>query len=202
MALSDDAMTRGAAGGQMLGALGLVGLTAAAVMLGRSKPALSQRRGDRRAAFSAYLRDHLTGADAAIHLVGRLREAHRGTPEGALFASLYERFRRDRGDVEALLDDLRKSRLSIKRLAGRATGTALRAVAGGQPGDLSLFRTLEALAIGVQGKRCLWRAAQRLATSPPAPGRRSFVELEADAVSQWEQIEQYRASLVPRTFAL
>jgi hypothetical protein len=72
-------------------------------------------------------------------------------------------------------------------------------VAGGGPGDLSLFRTLEALAIGVQGKRCLWRAAQVLALPHP-PGRRTFVELEADAVRQWEAIERHRRSLVPLTF--
>jgi hypothetical protein len=186
----------------MLGALGLVGLTVAALTLGRSRPVQRQLRGDRRSAFAAYLLDHLAGADAAIRVVGRLGEAHRGTPEGALFVSLYEQFRKDRADLEALLDDLPKSRVSIKRLAGRATGTALRAVSGGQPGDVSLFRTLEALAIGVQGKRCLWRAAQQLATHHRAPGRRSLVELEADAISQWEQIERYRGSLVPRTFAL
>ena len=185
----------------MVGAIGIIGLTVAALTRGRSRPGPHQQRVDRRSAFAAYLKDHLTGADAAIQMVRRLRETHRGTPEGRLFASLYEQFREDRADVEALLDDLHTSRLSIKRLAGRATGTALRAVSGGQPGDLSLFRTMEALAIGVQGKRCLWRAAQRLATQPPARGRRSFVELEAAAVSQWEQIERYRGALVPRTFA-
>jgi hypothetical protein len=74
-------------------------------------------------------------------------------------------------------------------------------VAGGAPGDLSLFRTLEALAIGVQGKRCLWRAAQALVGLPHPPGHRSFVELEADAVHQWETIEQHRRSLVAATFS-
>jgi hypothetical protein len=69
-------------------------------------------------------------------------------------------------------------------------------------GDLSLFRTLEALAIGVQGKRCLWRAAQALVALPHPSGRRSFVELEADAVRQWETIEQHRRSLVPDTFGV
>jgi hypothetical protein len=91
---------------------------------------------------------------------------------------------------------------SAKRLAGRATGGALRVVAGGATGDLSLFRTLEALAIGVQGKRCLWRAAQTLFAPPNPPGRRSYDELEADAVRQWETIEQHRRSLVPETFGV
>ena len=69
------------------------------------------------------------------------------------------------------------------------------------PGDLSLFRTLEALAIGVQGKRCLWRAAQALAGLAHPPGHRSFVELEADAVHQWETIARHRRSVVPGTFS-
>ena len=75
-------------------------------------------------------------------------------------------------------------------------------MAGGTPGELSLFRTLEALAIGVQGKRCLWRAAQALGGLPHPPGRRSFVELEADAVRQWETIERHRRSVVPGTFSV
>jgi hypothetical protein len=124
------------------------------------------------------------------------------SPEGTLFGSLYEQFRDDRGVVEGILAELGDTPRSAKRFAGRATGRALRVVAGGVPGDLSLFRTLEALAIGVQGKRCLWRAAQALVALPPPPGRRSFAELEADAVRQWETIEQHRRSLVPATFGV
>ena len=195
-----DATTRSEAG-PILGALGALGLTIAFVALRRSKPGQGDRR-DKRRAFATYLRDHLAGADTAIQMVQGLSDAYRGVPEGALFESLYEQFREDRGVVEGILAELGYTSRSAKRLAGRATGSALRAVAGGAPGDLSLFRTLEALAIGVQGKRCLWRAAQALVALPHPPGRRSFVELEADAVRQWEAIERHRRSLVPRTFGV
>lgn len=120
----------------------------------------------------------------------------------SLFESLYQQFRADRGVVERILSELGYPSRSVKRLVGRASGSVLRVTAGGGPGNLSLFRTLEALAIGVQGKRCLWRAAQALVALPHPPGRRSFVELEADAVRQCEAIEQYRRSLVPRTFGV
>jgi len=151
---------------------------------------------------ATYLREHLAGADTAIQIVHDLSEAYRGGPEGALFESLYEQFREDRGVVEGILAELGYTSRSVKRLAGRATGSALGTVAGGAPGDLSLFRTLEALAIGVQAKRCLWRAAQALVALPPPPGRRSLVELEADAVRQWEAIERHRWLLAPRTFGM
>jgi len=98
---------------------------------------------------------------------------------------LHREFRDDRAVVTALLTHLGLSPLSVKRLAGHAAGRVLKVAAGGKPGDLRLFRTLEALAIGVQGKRCMWRAAQVIPPPLRAPGPRSFVELESRAVDQW-----------------
>ena len=198
--LQDDATRRDA--GPILGALSALGLMVAFVALQRSKPRQADQDGDKRRALATYLRDHLAGADTAIEMVRGLGDAYRGGTEGALFESLYEQFREDRGVVERILAELGYTSRSTKRLAGRATGSALRVVGGGAPGDLSLIRTLEALAIGVQGKRCLWRAAQALVALPHPPGRRSFVELEGDAVRQWETIERHRRSLVPRTFGV
>jgi hypothetical protein len=179
-----------------------VGLTIALVALRRSKPRHVDPDLNKRKALATYLRDHLAGADTAIQVVESLRDAYQDGPERTLFESLHHQFHEDRGVVEGILAELGYNSRSTKRLAGRATGKALRAVAGGAPGDLSLFRTLEALAIGVQGKRCLWRAAQALVALPRPPGRRSFVELEADAVRQWETIERHRRSVVPATFSV
>jgi hypothetical protein len=199
MAQLQNSITRSDAG-PLLGALGVLGLTLAFIALRRPKRRHSDEPGDKRKALATYLREHLAGADTAIQVVQGLRDEYRGSPEGALFGSLYEQFREDRGVVEDILAELGYTSRSAKRLAGRATGGALRVVAGGATGDLSLFRTLEALAIGVQGKRCLWRAAQTLFAPPHPPGRRSYDELEADAVRQWETIEQHRRSIVPATF--
>jgi len=77
----------------------------------------------------------------------------------------------------------------------------LKWTAGGHRGELPLFRTLEALAIGVQGKRCLWRALQSLGPPIPLPAGWSLAALEAMAVRQWEAIESRRQSLAPATFA-
>ena len=200
MVLQDDTTRTDV--GPILGVLGALGLTIAFVTLRRAKRRQGDETGDKRKFFATYLRDHLAGADTAIQMVHGLSDAYRGGPEGALFESLYEQFREDRGVVEGILAELGYASRSAKRLAGRAAGSALRVVAGGAPGNLSLFRTLEALAIGVQGKRCLWRAAQALSSLPHSPGGRSFVELEADAVRQWETIERHRRSLVARTFGV
>ena len=142
----------------------------------------------------------LAGSDAAIQVVGRLRLVHAGTQEGRLFAALYDEFREEREVVRALLAQVGAAPLSVKRLVGQANGAVLAAVAGGERGDLSLFRTLEALSVGVQGKRCLWRALQSLLGDQPIPSVRSLDGLEAMAVRQWEAIEERRRGLVLATF--
>jgi len=142
----------------------------------------------------------LSGSDTAIQVVDRLRHTHAGTDEGRLCSALFDEFREERTVVHRLLVSLGASSVSLKRLASQTSGTLLKLTAGGSPGDLSLFRTLEALAVAVQGKRCMWRALQVMQSSLPHPGARSFADLEAQAMRQWEAIEQRRASLVSNTF--
>jgi len=181
-----------------LGALAVTaGVTAYLVWPARRSSATTRKR----RALIAYLRDHLSGADMAIRVVRRLGSTHRGTEDGTLFRRLSEELEEDRSIVKSLLKRLGASRRSIKRVASYASGTALSVTAGGAPGDLSLLRTLEALSIGVQGKRCLWRALQNLNWVPPLNGV-NFVELEAKAVRQWEAIEERRRVSVAQTFAV
>ena len=120
---------------------------------------------------------------------------------GSSFRGLSRELEEDRSVVRSLLMQLGASQRSIKRAAADASGVVLSATAGGEPGDLSLLRTLEALAIGVQGKRCMWRALQNLPSSPSTINGLTFVELEAKAIRQWEAIEERRRALVERTFS-
>ena len=59
----------------------------------------------------------------------------------------------------------------------------------------------DALAIGVQGKRCMWRVLQNLRAVPSTVDGVNFVELEAKAVRQWEAIEERRRGLAERTLS-
>jgi hypothetical protein len=144
-----------------------------------------------------YLREHLSGSDAALQVVAKLRRSH---SDDELFERLLQEFEEERDVVRGILEALDASSVSVKRLAAQASAPLLRAASGGAPGELSLFRTLEGLAVGVQGKRCLWRALQAL-ESLTVHGRRSFSDLEAQAVRQWESIEQRRLTLATQTFS-
>jgi hypothetical protein len=180
--------------------LGAVAVTAGLTAY-LARPRRSSTSTRKRQALIAYLCDHLSGSDMAIRVVHRLGSTHKGTEDGALFRRLSRELEEDRSVVRTLLTRLGASDRSIKRAAGHASGAVLSVAADGEPGDLSLLRTLEALAIGVQGKRCLWRALQSLRTVPSAVHGMNFVELEAKAVRQWEAIEECRRALVERTFS-
>ena len=186
------------------GPLALLGAVAVAVGLTTwlARPARRARTSTRgREALIAYLRDHLSGSDVAVRVVHRLVSTDRGAADRPLFERLAKEFEEDRAVVRAVLNELGASGRSLKRAVGVASGTVLGVTAGGDPGELSLLRTLEGLSIGVQGKRCMWRALQSLHPVPSTVRDMDFIELEAKAIRQWEAIEERRRSLVARTFS-
>jgi hypothetical protein len=177
---------------------GVVAVAALATYL--AQPARRSSAADeKQQSLVAYLRDQLGGSDAAIHVVRRLSATHEGTADGRLFRQLAEEFEQDRATVRALLAQLGASARSPKRVAGRASAAVPGFTAGGTPGQLSLVRTLEAIAIGIQGKRCMWRALQTLDTARSTT-QINPVELEAKALRQWEAVEGRRRVLAAMTF--
>jgi hypothetical protein len=183
----------------VMAAAAVVGLAYAAFALRRPRdePADDDARG---AALAGYLRDHLAGSDAALHTVAQLREGHRGTIEAALFARLHQELQDERRVVLRVLSRLGRSPLSLKRLAGQVAGVASRGVI--KPAfDATLLRTLEALCIGIQGKRCLWRVLQRLETSLGL-GEPGFDTLEGQALRQWTAVDAYRQTVALHAFGV
>jgi hypothetical protein len=186
----------------LLGAMAGVGVALAARRTGsrerRPDPVVSPEKAH--VALRAYLLDHLTGSDAALAVVDRLRISHASRPEGRLCASLADEFREERAVLTAVLDTMGESATSMKRVLGHAAGQVMQTIAGGDDGDLALFRTLESLCVGVQGKRCLWRALQLLSFTREVQSGRTFIDLERQAVDQWMRLDECRRSLVSSTF--
>ena len=143
----------------LLGALAATGGVSAYLAWPARRTSVSTRK---RQALIAYLRDHLSGADMAIRVVHRLGSTHQNHRGWAVVPSTVKRVGRGPLGRSSTATRLGASGRSIKRVAGYASGAVLSVTAGGEPGDLSLLRTLEALSIGVQGKRCMWRALQNL----------------------------------------
>ncbi len=184
---------------RQLGMMAGVGL--AVVMVARKRTTTRMAAHPGPAALATYLEEHAAGAEAAIRVVERLRRTRAHPEDQLLFANLFDEFSADREVVLALLRTLKERTRVPKRLAGAAAGAIAKFAAGGQASELSLLRTLEALSIGVQGKRCMWRVLQEL---PPSIsyGSRMFVELESSALRQWEMIEARRKSVAQSVFGV
>lgn len=193
-----ESRDRGTLGVEVLGAAAVVGIGLAAVVWQQRRRRRSVAD-DHRVALVRYLRHHLIGASAAIRVVDRLRLTHAGTREGRLFASLYDDFREEREVLRALIGSLGGS--AVAPASAVAAGHAAGFAAGGDSDDRSLFETLEGLAIGVQGKRCLWRALMVLVPDDAVPGRRTLAGLEAMAVRQWDAIDERRRALAVQAFS-
>jgi len=176
----------------------ITGLGLTVALFARNKVQNRARPAHGSAPLATYLSEHVAGADAAISTVEHLRKTQDDPDDRRLFSTLFDEFRSDRAVVTKLLARLGEPPRLSKRLVGRAAGM-VKFAAGGQAGELSLLRTLEALAIGIQGKRCMWRALQAL-PELVSPGPRTFAQLESSALRQWELIEARRQVLARQTF--
>jgi hypothetical protein len=113
-----------------------------------------------------YLNDHLAGSTGALQLARRARGANRDTPFEAALERLAAEIDEDR---DALIDVMRRlgvARDPLKVWAGwlAEKGGRLKLngrIAGYSP--LSRVIELELLALGVEGKRALWRALAHVA---------------------------------------
>jgi hypothetical protein len=148
-------------------------------------------------ALVTYLRDHVAGSVVALELLDRLAAAHESAPFGRFAAALHAEVAEDQATLEALLDELgaeeSRTRNAAAWLSEKAARLKLRL--GGDDARLGRLEALETLALGILGKRGLWRALGAAAEVPaaPAPLRRlDLTQLEARAQAQYERVEVER----------
>src|SRR5436190_14186690 len=144
---------------------------------------------------SSYLNDHLAGGVAALELLDRLIEASQGK-------SLERFFREVRNEVEADHETLKEliTKLGEKESAVRKAGAwivekvsrAKIQLSKTEEGEMGLFLALEALALGITGKRMLWRALAAAAESVPQLRGPDYPRLEERAVEQYNRMETER----------
>jgi hypothetical protein len=123
-----------------------------------------------------YLNDHLAGSAAGADLAGRLAAENRSDPR---FAAALERLaveiREDRDTLRALMDELDVGIDRAKQLVAWTAEKAGRLKLNGRLlgySPLSRVEELEALRLGVTGKRMLWIALDELSvTVSPSRGR-------------------------------
>lgn len=107
-----------------------------------------------------YLNDHLAGATGALELMSDLAEAHAGTPLGDQLMQLHDEIQSERQELERLIDRLGISVSSPRRMGawlGEKLAYLKLQLDDKSTGAMRLFEGLEALSLGILGKRALWR---------------------------------------------
>jgi hypothetical protein len=145
-----------------------------------------------------YLNDHLAGSTGALELVKRAASEHDG-PLGTFLAGLREEIAADRKVLEELMDQLGVSPDRPKLAAAWAAEKAGRLKLNGEVrgrSPLTPLVELEALSIGIEGKRLLWLALSEVEDLPLS--RERLAELVARAEAQREGVEMHRREAARR----
>ena len=142
-----------------------------------------------------YLNDHLAGSVAAVELLDQLQEDHSGTPLEGFFTELRTDIEADRQELESLMERLNvtesRTRKASAWLAGKFAEPKLR-LDDPSGGELRLFESLEALSLGIEGKRSLWRALATAAEQTPALQLLDYGRLTQRAEEQRARVESKR----------
>jgi len=152
---------------------------------------------------SDYLNDHLAGSVAALELLDRLVETYSGKPLERFFRELRDDIRRDQAQLEELI-----AKLDLKESTVRKAGAWIAEkfsrpkidLEADSKSELGLFLALEALVLGITGKRSLWRALGAASRTMPALARLDYSGLEKAAIDQCERVEARRLEIARAVF--
>jgi hypothetical protein len=120
---------------------------------------------------ATYLNDHLAGSVVALELLEHLEKDYEASALEGFFRQLHADIAKDRDDLQELMARLdiseSKTRKASAWLAEKMTELKLR-IDDPQGGSLRLFESLEALSLGIEGKRSLWLALAAAAEKSPS----------------------------------
>jgi hypothetical protein len=139
-----------------------------------------------------YLKDHYAGGIGALELIEHSIETHGGTPLAAFFAELYDDIKSDHDQLHKLMTALGVADSDARNAGAWLAEKFSRAklgFSGGAGSGLRLLQTLESLALGITGKRLLWRALYTIRQSAPVLQETDFDYLEQRAIEQSNRVE-------------
>lgn len=142
-----------------------------------------------------YLNDHLAGSVVAVELLQHLERAHSGPAVQRFAAELRADIEADRLELQKLMRSLSvaesRARQATAWVAEKMTMIKLR-LDDWAGGDFRLFEALEALSLGIEGKRALWIALGDAARSAPALRQLDYAALADRAAQQRSRVEALR----------
>ena len=144
---------------------------------------------------ATYLNDHLAGSVVALELLEHLEATHAENDLIAFFKQLRTDIAADRDELQGLMERLdigeSRTRKATTWLATKLTELKLR-FDDPQTGPLRLFESLEALSLGIEGKRSLWMALGAAAEISPLLRVADYERLTQRAQEQRNRVERLR----------
>jgi len=147
---------------------------------------------------ATYLNDHLAGSVVAVELMENLETVYAGLPIADFIAKLRADIEVDIRELEDLMGHLQISESRTRKasawLTEKFTQLKLR-LDDPAHGDLRLFESLEALSLGIEGKRSLWLALSAAAELSPQLRIANYQRLQQRAEEQRARVEGQRLEL-------
>jgi hypothetical protein len=141
---------------------------------------------------TTYLNDHLSGAQAALEMIDLLRDID----EPIFWEEVGREIESDRRELQHLMDVTGVPRSSARRAAAwmseKLAELKLHVDDRSRDGGLRRLELIEALALGIDGKRALWAALQTTSERAPELERLDYRTLIARAEDQRNRVEARR----------
>jgi hypothetical protein len=150
-----------------------------------------------------YLNDHLAGSVGALELLDRLVTTYEGKPLEKFFRDLRTDIGHDQEQLKELIAKLGAPESAVRKagawVAEKLSRPKIDLGEGGKI-EVGLFLALEALVLGITGKRSLWRALQAASRTIPELARLDYGGLENRAIEQCERVEARRLEIARSVF--
>jgi hypothetical protein len=152
---------------------------------------------------SSYLNDHLAGSVGALELLDRLIDIYKGKPLERFFRDLRNEIDADQKILKELIANLGEKESSVRKAGAWIVEKLSRAkiqLSETREGEMGLFLALEGLALGIHGKRSLWRALAAASQTAPHLRGLDYAMLEKRAVEQHDLVESKRLEVARDVF--
>jgi hypothetical protein len=143
------------------------------------------------------------GSVAAVQLLDHLVLANAAKPHETFFIALRREVCEDQMALEKMLHDLHGTEGLMRSAAafvGEKLSRAKLLVEDPSGSRLAYFEKLEALALGIEGKRALWRALDAVASDTPTLQDVDFDRLNQRAEAQRKRVEAVRIEAAREAF--
>jgi hypothetical protein len=154
-------------------------------------------------ALRIYLQDHLAGATFGLELIRRCARNNEGSELAEPLAKLTAEIAEDRRVLQAIMRDVGAEASRTKVAAGWTLEKVRRLKPNGRFFEytpLARFLELESLAIGIAGKKAMWRALEDVTSHEQRLARHDFPALAERADDQLARVEGLRLDAARTAF--